>query len=208
MVINMNNFFVALKYLRNFNGIENGIVNTLDINRDEYHNIGMESGKFLSFLIRLIKGKKILEIGSCIGYSSIWIGEAVKKIGGQLTTIEFDSAYYNEAKENITNAGLTDYTNIILGDAKAIIKEMEDETFDLVFQDSEKILYIDMYEDCIRVTKKNGLIVVDDALLKPFGEKEELVKPIHAFNNMVFQDNRLYSIMLPIGHGLVVSIKL
>ena len=204
----MDNFLTVLRYLRQFNTIENDTINTLNCTIDEYYNIGMESGKFLSFLIRLLQGKKILEIGSCVGYSSIWIGEALKATRGKLTTIEFNSLYFNEAKKNIARANLNDYIDIVLGDAKTLIKEFQDETFDLVFQDSEKTLYTDMFDDCIRVIRKNGLIVVDDALLKPFGEKEELVEPIHSFNKIAFQDNRLYSVMLPIGHGLVVSIKL
>lgn len=169
--------------------------------------VGLEVGKLLGLLIRIIDAKNVLEFGTCLGYSTVWIAEALKETGGKFISIEYDKNFYEETKKNIELAGLSDVVELILGDASKVIETIEG-SFDLILQDSDKSLYSTMLEKCISLTRKNGLIIADDALFKPMGVPEKFSEPVHRYNKKVFSDKRLYSTILPIGDGVVISTKL
>jgi predicted O-methyltransferase YrrM len=169
--------------------------------------IGPDVGKLASLLIRLINAKKVLEFGTCLGYSTIWLAEAVKATGGSLISVEYEKKFYDKTRENLTEAGLSSYVTLIHGDAGKVIQDLTG-PFDVIFQDSDKDLYPVMLEKCIQLVRKNGLLITDDALFKPLGVPAHLCTAIEEFNSKVFNDSRLYSTILPIGDGVVLSVKL
>ena len=176
-------------------------------NRKIQPEIGLPVGKFIGLIIRTIDAKRVQEFGTCLGYSTIWIAEALKHTKGKLTAIELESELFAETKRNVKQAGLENIVELIQGDASVIIDKLEP-PFDLILQDSDKPLYPVMLEKCINLVRKNGLLLADDALLKPMKVQKELSKPLHRYNEMVFADKRLYSTILPIGDGLTVSVKM
>lgn len=169
--------------------------------------IGPQVGRLLGLLIRLINAKRVLEFGTCIGYSTVWIAQALKENDGKLISVEYNENLYEAAKRNVESAGLSDVVELILGDAGEVIKRMEG-PFDIILQDSDKSLYPLMLEECIKLTRKNGLIIADDALFKPMGIMEKFSTPVHRYVEKVFMDSRLYSTILPIGDGVIISSKL
>ncbi len=201
----------VLEYIEGFLSIENEQIKELAQENKERDDIqpcvGLHTGKLLSLLIRLIDAKKVLEFGTCIGYSAIWIGEALRSTGGKLISVEYDKNLYKEAKINIEKAGLASVIELIHGDVSYVVKELEG-NFDVILQDSSKPLYPDMLDKCIELTRKNGLIIADDTLFKPMGIAERFSEPMDRYNKMVFSDKRLYSTILPIGDGATVSVKL
>ncbi len=174
---------------------------------DTLPSIGLEVGKLTGLLIRLVDAKKVLEFGTCLGYSTIWLGEAVKATGGRLISVECEKKFFNKTKENLVKAGLSGYVELIHDDANKIIHELSG-PFDIIFQDSDKDLYPVMLEKCIQLVRKNGLLITDDALFKPMGVPAHLCTSIEKYNSMVFNDPRLYSTILPIGDGVVLSVKI
>jgi predicted O-methyltransferase YrrM len=170
-------------------------------------NIGPGVGRWLALLIRLIQAKRVLELGTSLGYSAIWLGEALRATGGRLISIEREEGLFKQAQKNVAAAGLSNIVELVLGDAQKVIEILEG-PFDLIFQDSDKSLYPVLLERCIELTRDHGLIVADDALFEPLGRPDQVSGPIHVYNQKVFSDDRLYSTILSIGDGVTVSVKL
>lgn len=199
------------EYIQSFITIDNKQINEI-VKQDEVMNdiqpcVGMEVGKLLGLLIRSNSAKRVLEFGTCLGYSTVWIAQALKETGGRLTSVEYREDLYEITKRNIELAGLSDVVELILGDASEVINTVKG-PFDVILQDSDKSLYSPMLEKCIRITRKNGLIIADDVLFKPMGIPEKFSEPVHEYLKKVSSDKRLYNTILPIGDGLAISIKL
>ncbi len=169
-------------------------------------SVGPEVAKLLGLLIRVVNAKRVLEIGTCLGYSTVWFGQAVKETNGKLVSIEYNEQLFNETKKNVELAGLDQYVDLRLGDASEEIKTLEG-PFDIIIQDSDKKLYPEMLEDCVQLIRVNGMIVADDTLFKPMGIPDKFSKPMDEYNQKVFLDTRLYSTILPIGDGVTISVK-
>ncbi|HEY3313683.1 MAG TPA: O-methyltransferase [Bacillota bacterium] len=169
--------------------------------------IGPDVGRLLGLLIRMANAKRVLEFGTCLGYSTVWLATAVKATGGHLTSIELRPDLYAETQKNLAAAGLSGYVDLIRGDAKEVAERLAG-PFDLILQDSDKALYPEMLERCIALVRPGGLVVADDASFKPMGVPAALSDPVHRYNQIVFADPRLYSTILPIGDGLTISLKL
>jgi predicted O-methyltransferase YrrM len=169
-------------------------------------SIGPEVGKLLGLLVRMIRAQRVLELGTALGYSTIWLAEAARATGGRLISVENDANLFEETEKNLAAAGLSGVVDLIFGDAQTVIHSL-DGPFDLILQDSAKTLYPVLLERCIQITRPFGLIVADDGLFLPEGRPERLAQPIHRYNQKAFSDDRLYSTLLPIGDGLTLSVK-
>lgn len=169
--------------------------------------IGLEVGKLLGLLIRSMNAQKVLEFGTCLGYSTVWMAQALKETGGKLISVEYDKDLYEITKRNVELAGLSEVVELILGDASQVINMVEG-PFDIILQDSNKSLYSTMLEKCINLTRRNGLIIADDVLFKPMGIPEKFSEPVDKYVKKVFSDKRLYSTILPIGDGVAISTKI
>ncbi|MBL7006453.1 MAG: O-methyltransferase [Spirochaetia bacterium] len=172
-----------------------------------------ETAKLISLLIRVTHAEKVLELGTGIGYSTIWLGGAVKEVGGggKLITIDNHERTGQEAKDNIEKAGLSEFVDQRFGDAEQVVPELaetESGTYDMIFQDCGKYLYPLLYEDLYRLLKPGGLLITDDTLfLVNTTIRKGLGKYIDTYNKQLFSDTRYYSTMLPVGHGFAVSMK-
>jgi predicted O-methyltransferase YrrM len=197
-------------YIESFIQTNNPVINRL---ADEYNNridispcIGLQSGRFITWLISLTKAKKIVEFGTCIGYSTVVLADAAKNNNGSLIAIEKSPNHCKEALENLKEANLDKYVEIINGKAEIELEKLE-EPIDFILQDSLKAIYPQMLDICIRKLKSGGIIVADDTLFKPMGIKEKFSKFMHEYNELVFSDSRIFSTILPIGDGLTISYK-
>jgi predicted O-methyltransferase YrrM len=169
-----------------------------------------EMSRLFRLLLNLSKPKKILEIGMSIGFSTTSLALAAKRFGGTVTTIEINESIVDAARKSFEREGVSDIIEIVVGDAKDVVSEMESETFDVVFQDSSKRLYPVMLDDCIRVLKKGGLLLVDDTLFPVIrlpNDWSESDKAIDQFNNALLKQN-VISTILPIGEGCTIAVKL
>jgi len=201
----------TINYITSFLSLDNAQLETLaheEMNRNDIQpSIGLEVGKLLGLLIRMTRAQRVLELGTCLGYSTIWLAQALQTTGGKLISVEYKESLCQETRRNIAIAGLADVVELIEGDARVIVEQL-DGPFDMIVQDSDKSLYPLLLERCIALTRKFGIIVADDALFKPRGIPASFSEPIHHYNQLVFADARLYSTILPMGDGVTISVKL
>ncbi|MCI0448367.1 MAG: O-methyltransferase [Chlorobi bacterium] len=168
--------------------------------------ISPENGKFLYMLIKIINAKRVLEIGTLTGYSSIWMARALPE-GGKLTTLEINPDHAEEARKNFKNAGLDNKIELILGSAMESLNKLLSEKFDFVFIDADKTGYPAYFDKVIGVMNKGGLITADNTLRDGDVVKEnadEGTKAVQVFNKKVANDQRVESLLVPISDGLTV----
>ena len=165
----------------------------------DFFNISADTGKFLHNLVIASKSKNILEIGTSNGYSAIWLGEAVKKNNGKVTTIEISESKVKMAKENFKRANLDKTIKIINGDALKEIPKLKG-SYDFMFLDAIKKDYINYLQLAEKKLSKNAIVTADNAII--FKEKMQ-----HYLNYL--QNNKNYStVLVPIGTGVEFSIKM
>lgn len=160
----------------------------------EFWIIPRETGKFLNELILDKNIKSVLEVGTSIGYSGIWIAEALSHTGGKLYTLESHDERFKKAKKHFQEAGVTKYITQLKGHAPDIgIPDM----FDLLFLDATKIEYVSYIKTFLFHMKKGGIIVADNAL----SHREELAQ----YEKYIFNSDQLKSELKEIGTGIFVS---
>ncbi len=165
--------------------------------------------RLLKLIIKITKPKRILEIGTSIGYSTTSMAQIAKEYGGKITTIEYDEKVAAQAKENFINAGLEEYIELKIGDAREIIPNIKD-NFDLIFQDVDKKLYPKLFDACLEILKTGGILIAEDTLFPVLDLEEkwhDLIGPIEEFNKLVINSPKLESTLIPIGDGLIIAVK-
>ncbi|MFC1656116.1 O-methyltransferase [Patescibacteria group bacterium] len=174
------------------------VLETLEQEAKEKNNpywiISHETGEFLSNLIRENNMKRALEVGTSVGYSGIWLAEALTHTGGKLYTIESHNERFKIASENFHRAGLQDYITQLKGHAPDV--EIPD-MFDLLFLDATKIEHLSYLTAFLFHMKKGGIIVADNAL----SHEEEMKN----YKDYIFNSDQLESKLIKIGTGLYYS---
>ncbi len=173
-----------------------------------------ETAALLSVLSNSVKPMNILEIGCAIGYSAITLSEGLG-IGGQITTLEYNSDMVKIARANIEKAGLSDTITVVETDAKDYIKDLNG-VYDMIFLDGPKAHYIYMLDDCVRLLRKGGLLVADNVLYKGMTTTDDLVirrkitivRRLRRFITELNSRTDLKTSILPLGDGMTISVKL
>ena len=129
-------------------------------------SISENQGKFLHILAKLNHPKKILEIGTLGGYSTIWLARALQE-GGELTSLELDQHHADVALANISNAGLSNAVKIRVGNALEELPKMKKEDagpFDVIFIDADKEPYAEYFELSLQLSRPGTLIIADNVV--------------------------------------------
>jgi caffeoyl-CoA O-methyltransferase len=167
---------------------------------------GGVEGRFLHFLVFATGAKRILELGTYSGYSSISMASVLPE-GGRIDTCEVDETHAAVANRYIEEAGFSDRITVHLGPAVETIERLEGE-FDFVFIDADKQNYVNYYEAVLPRLSPRGLIAADNTLwsgrvLDESDESEGTVA-IRAFNEHVIADPRVVSVMLTVRDGVTL----
>lgn len=173
-----------------------------------------DTGALLHTLALGCGARRILEIGTCIGYSTLWMATALPD-DGAVITMEYDAARAARARDHFSAAGYGDRINVIVGDATRFLHKVAG-PFDLVFQDSDKKLYEPMLDRLVDLLRPGGLLVADNILWN--GEvvpgyviekkySDEDTAAIAGFSKRIADDPRLYTSFLQVGDGVSVSVK-
>ena len=174
-----------------------------------------DTGALLHTLARASGARRILEIGTAIGYSTLWMATALPA-DGALVTMEYDAGRAARARDHFAAAGYADRISVIVGDATRFLHKVGG-PFDLIFQDSDKKLYEPMLERLIELVRPGGLLIADNILWN--GEvipgyvanrkySDEDTAAIVSFSRRLSGDSRLYTSFLQVGDGVSVSVKL
>ena len=173
-----------------------------------------DTGALLHTLARGCGATRILEIGTCIGYSTLWLATALPATG-TVITIEYDAARAARARDHLAAAGCADRVSVIVGDAVRFLHKVAG-PFDLIFQDSDKQLYEPMLDRLLELLRPGGLLVADNVLWngevipgfvrdKKYSDRD--TNAIIDFSRRVARDARLYTSFLQVGDGVSVSVK-
>jgi predicted O-methyltransferase YrrM len=173
---------------------------------------GMET---LLTYVRLKKPARILEVGTAIGYSAIRM--ALASEASEIISIERDEERYNIAKENINVLDLTNRITLLLGDANELQGQVEHYApYDFIFIDAAKGQYQNFFDHYSTMLSKDGIIITDNILFRGYVAEEKglesrrlrsLVKKIRSFNEYIMQHPDYYSSILPVGDGMMVSVR-
>jgi predicted O-methyltransferase YrrM len=171
--------------------------------------IGPLVGRFLYNLARSSKSKKVLEIGTAIGYSGIWLARAIAPLQGSLTTIDMNPQRVKLARQNLAEAGLDRSVNVIQGNAMDVLSTLREE-YDMIFLDSDKDVYPDAFKMSVPLLRKGGLFVADNALWGgdvAKGGKSTDTQSMIKFNRTVSESKGMSTVILPLRDGVLVSLK-
>jgi predicted O-methyltransferase YrrM len=162
-------------------------------------NITPDTGEFLAVLVKAMQARRILEIGTSNGYSTLWLADAAASIGGAVMTIEMSAQKIAMARQNFERAGLAQHITQLEGDAGAHLEQLGDGAFDLVFLDSRRSAYVDWWPALKRILRAGGLLVVDNAT----SHAEEMAD----FTTAVRSDAGFTASLVPVGKGEFLAVK-
>ena len=172
-----------------------------------------ETLNYLLLIITAFQPKRILEIGTAVGLSSVAMLLACPN--AKLTTMELEEERYIEAKENFKKLGVEKRVNAYLGDAGEILAMMDGQ-FDFVFLDGPKAQYEKYLFDLKRLMRKGAILFADDVLLYGWVSGEEptpqkrhsIVDKIRSYLNVVTNDKEFMTSVLNVGDGVALSVYL
>jgi predicted O-methyltransferase YrrM len=178
--------------------------------------VGPAVGRLLYQLARISGAKTVFEMGSAIGYSTIWWARAVGE-GGRVVYTDGDPRNADEARRYFERAGVADRITIRIGDALELLSEQKPESQDIVFNDVDKVDYPRVFKLAVPRVKKGGLFVTDNVLWsgrvasavtgQPPSEKEAETRAIIEFNRLLYGSPEFFTTILPIRDGVAVAVK-
>lgn len=176
--------------------------------------VDAEVGALLRVLADAIKASRILEIGTAIGYSGIWLARALPA-DGMLLTLEMDEERAREARDNFARAGVSDRVSVIVGDAHQKIANVSG-PFDLIFQDGDKTLYTPLLDRLVALLRPGGLLITDNVLwdgevvpgfaTTPHHDAAD-TRAIIEYNERVAAHPGLLTSIVPLRDGVSISVK-
>src|SRR5689334_10369365 len=159
--------------------------------------VSASQGKMLMLLGQMIGARRILEVGTLAGYSTIWLARGMAE-GGKLITLEFEKKHAEVARKNFERAGLAGQIEIRVGDATQTMAQLVAESagpFDLIFLDANKDGYPAYYELSLKLARKGTVIfadnVVRDGAVADAGTKDEAVRGVQRLRAIVAKDKRV-----------------
>ena len=173
-----------------------------------------DTGALLHALTRLTGARRVLEIGTAIGYSALWMATALPP-DGLLISLERDAARAVRAREHARAAGLDAQVNVMIGDATRFLHKISG-PFDLIFQDGDKAGYLTMLDALHGLLRPGGVLVTDNVLwsgavvpgMAPLQERSAAdTEAIAAYNERLKHDERFFTTWLPVGDGVSISTK-
>jgi O-methyltransferase len=170
--------------------------------------IGSDQGALMALLVRLTGARRILEIGTFTGYSSTAMALALPP-DGRITCLDVSEEWTDLAREAWADAGVADKVDLRLAPAAETLQALEDNSFDMAFIDADKPGYDTYYEECLRVVRPGGLVMIDNVLwsgeVAQPDDGSENARIMRALNEKVAADERVDHVLLPIGDGLTLA---
>jgi predicted O-methyltransferase YrrM len=161
--------------------------------------VARSTGQFLFSLVAPQTDCEVLEIGGSRGYSTIWLAAGVRYLGGRVLSLEHDPVKCEAWRQNIADAGLGDWAELVEGDAHETLPAIDD-VFDVVFLDAEKEDYERLFQLARGKVEPAGLFVADNVLSH--------ADALRAYSRARHEDPTLESVTVPLDRGLELSVVL
>ena len=171
--------------------------------------IGPACARVLYLMAKLINAKRVFEMGSAIGYSTIWWARAVGPKGEVFYT-DGDASNARRAREYFAQAKVEKQIRVLVGDASASLRKTPGK-FDIIFIDIDKDGYPDALRLALSRLRRGGLIIADNTLWSGKVVRrgsDEFTKAIQSFNRATFSSHKLFSIIVPLRDGVTICQKL
>lgn len=171
---------------------------------------GHLQGRLLKMLVKMIRPKNVLEVGTFSGYSAICMAEGLEK-GGMVYTFEINDEQEDFTRPWIEGSPVADRIRFIIGDANTEAPKLGI-TFDMAFIDGDKRTYRDTYETVLALLRPGGFIVADNTLwdghvVDHNYDRDPQTQGIETFNDYVMNDDRVEQVILPLRDGLTLIYK-
>jgi predicted O-methyltransferase YrrM len=166
---------------------------------DRLRNLEPDTGALLAVLVRATRARKVLELGTSNGYSTLWLADAARAAGGRLTSVEIDPGRSSQAARNLDRAGLRSVVELRVQDAADALRESPGSEWDMVFLDAERPAYPEYWPDLVRVLKPGGLLAVDNVLSH--------ADQVADFRALVAADPRVSEALVPTGAGALLVVR-
>jgi caffeoyl-CoA O-methyltransferase len=172
--------------------------------------IAPEQASFMQVLLRLAGARDVLEVGTLAGYSAIAMARALPK-DGRVRTIEINAEYASFAERWVARSDVAGKVEIHRGPGAEVLKTFRNDSADAAFLDADKASYPTYLKESLRIVRRGGLIMVDNAFA--FGQlfdahpTDREVEAVRAFNKIMASTRELQSIIVPLGDGLWVGVR-
>jgi predicted O-methyltransferase YrrM len=158
--------------------------------------VARTTGQFLFSFVAPQTDCEVLELGGSRGYSTIWLAAGVRYLGGRVLSLENDPVKVEAWRANVEEAGLSDWAELVPGDAFETLPEIDD-VFDVVFLDAEKELYERLFDEARDKLEPGAVVIADNVL-----SHEEV---LGAYSRARQADPTLESVTVPLDRGLEIS---
>lgn len=163
-------------------------------------NLEPDSAPLLHLLVLATGAKRVLELGTSNGYSTIWLADAAAANEGEVVSVDLDAGRLEEARANVAAAGLEDTVELRLEDAAAALAGSADAAWDLIFLDAERPAYPGYWANLVRVLRPGGLLAVDNVI----SHADEVAD----LRTLVTADRRVSEALVPTGAGVLLVTRL
>lgn len=172
--------------------------------------IAGDQAAFMTILVQATGSRRALEVGTFLGYGAIAIARGLPE-DGELVICELEQEYADRAAENLAKAGLDERADIRVGPAAETLRALpESEPFDFAFVDADKGSYPDYYEECLRVVRPGGLLLLDNVFMGGRildDDPDEATAIVRELNGRIAADDRVEAAMLGLADGITVVRK-
>ena len=171
--------------------------------------VGPAVGRVLLQLAKMIDAGRIFEMGSAVGYSTIWLARGARRNGVVYYTDRGEDNA-RQAASYFKRAGVSDKVRLLIGDAIHLIDTVEGD-FDIIFNDIDKQQYPEAFAKAYPRLRKGGVLVSDNVLRHGSvadGKRDSLTEGVREFNRLIYEADDLLTTILPIRDGISISLKL
>ncbi len=162
-------------------------------------NVEPDTAQLLAVLVRAAGARRVLEIGTSNGYSTLWLADAARSIGGSVLSVETDPNRTAQAHVHLSDVQLDPFVELRTEDGARTLAGSAEASWDMIFLDAERPAYVGYWPDLVRVLKARGLLVVDNVLSH--------AAEVSAFRPLAEQDCRVTQALVPTGAGALLIVK-
>ena len=201
-----------LKYGLKLHPVQKEIINyNLSLGDIKRMQISISQCQFLHLIIKVSKIKRVLEIGTFTGLSTLSMALALPE-DGEITAVDKDKNTSKKANEFFKKAKQDSKISMIVKSALEALMEIRDKKYELIFIDADKMNYKKYYEIALKLLNKEGLIIIDNVLwhgdVVESNIKDKITDSIRDLNNFISKDERVEKVIVPFGDGMTICRKL
>jgi predicted O-methyltransferase YrrM len=166
---------------------------------ERLRNVEPDTARLLAVLVRALAARRLLELGTSNGYSTLWLADAARSIDGSVLSVDVDPTRTAQAMGHLTHMRLQDYVELRTEDAAVTLGDAADASLDMIFLDAERPAYCGYWPHLLRVLRPGGLLVVDNVL----SHADE----VQTFRKLVQDEDRVTEAVVPIGAGALLVVR-